>query len=180
LHLSDLVDDDVGVRRLFASMNDPRYSEAELVDMVDREGRVLGSLPRPYVHAWNILHRGIGLIVAMDEDRSSEGGRAPIVYMHRRTTMKRIFPSLYDRFVGGVSCQGEGARMTAAREVAEELGLRRAIDFVFGKGGGETMTAGENDPLSEKLFKCTVSTVYNRCVVAMFTYTRCDGKNIIW
>jgi hypothetical protein len=26
LHLSDLVDDDVGVRLLFASMNDPRYS----------------------------------------------------------------------------------------------------------------------------------------------------------
>ncbi len=29
LHLSDLVDDDVGVRRLFASMNDPQYPEAE-------------------------------------------------------------------------------------------------------------------------------------------------------
>ncbi len=151
-----------------------------MVDMVDREGRVLGSLLGTYVHAWNILHRGVGLIVAMNEDRSSEGGRAPMVYMHRRMTMKRIFPSLYDMFVGGVSCRGEGARMTAAREVAEELGLRRAMDFVFGKGWGETMTAGENDPLSDKLFKCTVCTVYNRCVVAMFTYTTCDGDNITW
>jgi hypothetical protein len=148
--------------------------------MVDREGRVLGSLPGPYVHAWNILHRGVGLIVAMDEERSSEGGRALMVYMHRRTMMKRIFPSHYDMFVGGVSCRGEGARMTTAREVAEELGLRRAMDFVFGKGGGETMTAGENDPLSDKLFKCTVCTVYNRCVVAVFTYTTCDGENITW
>ncbi len=84
-----------------------------------------------------------------------------MVYMHRRTTLKRIFPSLYDMFVGGLSCRGEGARITAAREVAEELGLRRAMDFVFVKVGGETMTAGENDPLSEKLFKCTVCTVYN-------------------
>ncbi len=67
--------------------------------------------------------------------------------------------------------------MTAVREVAEELGLRRAMAFVFGKGGGETLTAAENDPLSEKLFKCTV---YNRCVVAMFTYTTCDGENITW
>jgi hypothetical protein len=51
--------------------------------------------------------------------------------------------------------------MTAAREVAEELGLRRAMDFVFGKDGGKTMTAGENDLLLDKLFKCTVCTVYN-------------------
>ncbi len=84
-----------------------------------------------------------------------------MVYMHRRTTIKRIFPYFYDMFVRGVSCRGEGARMTAAQEVAEELGLRRAIDFVLGKGGGEAMTTGENDPLSDKLFKCTVCTVYN-------------------
>ncbi len=161
LHLSNLIDNDVGVRRLFASMIDPRYSKAELVDMVDHKGRVLGSLPQPYVHAWNILHRGVGLIVAMDEDQSSEGGRAPMVYMHHRTTMKSIIPSLYDMFFWGVSCRGEGARITVTREVAEELGLRCAMDFVFGKGGGETMTAGENDLLSDKLFKCTVCTVYN-------------------
>jgi 8-oxo-dGTP pyrophosphatase MutT (NUDIX family) len=183
LHLSDLVDDDVGVRRLFASMNDPGYSEAELVDMVDREGRVLGSLPRPYVHAWNILHRGVGLIVAKDEgasSRSFEGGRAPMVYVHRRTSTKRIFPSLYDMFVGGVSCRGEGAKMTAAREVAEELGLRRAMDFIVDEGGEEMMTTRENDPLSDELFKCIVCTAYNRCVVSMFTYTTCDGENISW
>ncbi len=103
-----------------------------------------------------------------------------MVYMHRRTMMKRIFPSFYDMFVGGVSCWGEGMRMTATQEVAEELGLRRTMDFVFGKGGGGTMTAGENDPLSDKLFKCTVCTVYNQCIVAMFTYTTCDGENITW
>ncbi len=73
------------------------------MDMADRKGRVLGSLPRPYVHAWNV-----GLIVAMDEDQSSEGGRAPMVYMHHRTTMKRIFPSLYDMFVGGGVLSGQG------------------------------------------------------------------------
>jgi hypothetical protein len=59
-----------------------------------------------------------------------------MVYMHRRTTKKCISPLLYNLFVGGASCQGEGARMTTVRVVAEELGLRRAMDFVFGKGGG--------------------------------------------
>ncbi len=62
----------------------------------------------------------------------------------------------------------------------EELGLRRSRELVFGKGGGETMTAGENDLLSDKLFKCTVCTVYNQCIVAMFTYRMCDGENITW
>jgi hypothetical protein len=90
--------------------------------MVDREGRVLRSLPGPYVHAWNILHRGVGLIVVMDEDRSSEGGRTPMVYMHCRTTMKRIFPSPYDMFVRGVSCWGEGARMTRHERWRRSLG----------------------------------------------------------
>jgi hypothetical protein len=168
-------------------MNDPQYSEAESVDMVDREGRMLGSLPRSYVHAWNIIHRDVGLIIAKDEDLSSEGGCAPMVYVHRRTSTKRIFPSLYDMFVVGVSCRRKDTRTTAAREVAEQLGLRRAMDFIFGKGGEETMTAGEetmtageNDPLSDKLFKCTVCTVYNRCVMLMFTYTTCDGENITW
>ncbi len=66
------------------------------------------------MHAWNILHRGVSLIIAMDEDRSSKEGHAPLVYMQRRTTMKRIFLSLYDMFVGGVSCRGKGARMTIA------------------------------------------------------------------
>ena len=186
LHLSDLVDNDnIGVRQLFASMNnDARYSESELVDMVDREGRILGSLPRPYVHAWNILHRGVGLIVTKDEDvfRSFEGGRAPMVYVHQRTSTKRIFPSLYDMFVGGVSCRGEGSRMTAAREVAEELGLKRAVDFIVeDDGGGETTTTGRgDDPLSDELFKCTVCTSYNRCVVTMFTYTTCTGESVTW
>jgi hypothetical protein len=148
--------------------------------MVDCKDWVLGSLSGLYVHAWNILHRGVGLIIVMDKDQSSKGGRAPMVYMHHRTTMKRIFLSRYDMFVGGVSCWGKGARMTTAREVAEELRLRRAMDFVFGKGRGDTMTTGENDLLSDKLFKCTVCTVYNQCIVAMFTYTSCNGEYITW
>ncbi|KAL3770408.1 hypothetical protein ACHAW5_002325 [Stephanodiscus triporus] len=195
LLLSDLDDDnDVGVRRLFASMDDDydragrRHSEAELVDMVDGTGAVLGSLPRPYVHAWNVLHRGVGLLVSKDEDvlRSLDDGRTmPLVYVHRRTSTKRIFPSLYDMFVGGVSCRGERSRTTAAREVAEELGLGRALEFV--DGGGMTMTGSattttiqeNDDPLSDELFKCTVCTPYNRCVVSVFSYVARDGEEVI-
>ncbi len=64
--------------------------------------------------------------------------------------------------------------------MVEELELKHAIDFVFGKGGGGMMTARENDPLLDTLFKCTVCIVYNQCAVSMLTCTTCDGENVTW
>lgn len=45
------------------------------------------------------------------------------VYCHRRTSTKRVFPSMYDMFIGGVSGTMEPAATTALRELGEELGL---------------------------------------------------------
>lgn len=110
LYLTDLtnLDWNGGVMKLFSSL-EPQNEHLEVVDMVDHEGIVLGSLPRTYVHKWNILHRGIGMIVCKDEDvfKSIQDRKVPEVYVHQRTSTKRIFPSLYDMFVGGVSCRGE-------------------------------------------------------------------------
>ena len=89
----------------------------------------------------------------------------PDLYTHRRTDTKRIFPSLYDMFVGGVSTVKEESKITAAREVAEELGLDRAL----------------TDPtmLSDPLFECIVCTSYNRCVVTVFCCTFDSAKDSI-
>jgi 8-oxo-dGTP pyrophosphatase MutT (NUDIX family) len=147
---------EAGVLELFEPILDT--SNVELIDMVDREGIPLGSIPRPLVHTFNILHRGVGVVVAKDARIVRSGmTEFPDLYVHRRTATKRIFPSLYDMFVGGVSSAGEDARNSAAREIAEELGLTRAL----------------TDPsaLSGPLFHCTVYTSYNRCVVTVFCYT---------
>jgi len=166
-----------GVRHLFTPLNS-QHANMEIVDMVNQQGRVLGSLPRPYIHTWNILHRGIGMIVSKDVDifKAFKSGKTPDVYVHQRTSTKRIFPSLFDMFVGGVSSSGEDAQWTAAREVAEELGLKRALDALENKQEDQII-----NPLSEELFQCTVCTSYNRCVVSMFTYT-CDTalESITW
>jgi 8-oxo-dGTP pyrophosphatase MutT (NUDIX family) len=149
----------------------------EIVDMVNHHGRILGSLPRPFVHSWNILHRGIGMIVTKDKTilNPAQGGRRPEIYVHQRAATKRIFPSLYDMFVGGVSSRGESAEITAAREIAEELGLTGALEFQ------RSTDSKHFNPLSEELFQCTVCTPYNRCVVSMFTY-RCltEKETIGW
>ena len=166
---------DIGIRQLFQPLN-ADYANMEIVDMVNQNGDILGSLPRPFVHTYNILHRGIGMIVSQDVsilDRENFRNTMPNIYVHQRTDTKRIFPSMYDMFVGGVSCRGESAELTAAREVAEELGLKGALEF------HQDMT--KTNPLSAELFKCVVCTGYNRCVVSMFAY-QCISteENISW
>lgn len=155
---------ETGVMELFMTTLDT--SNVEMVDMVDREGIPLGSIPRPLVHTFNLLHRGIGMVVAKDAwiDRSGMTVFPPL-YVHRRAATKRIFPNLYDMFVGGISMTGEDAKTTAVREAAEELGLSRAL----------------TDPasLSDPLFDCTVYTSYNRCVVTVFCYRFDSSKDFI-
>lgn len=143
----------------------------EIVDMTDWKGGVLGMVPRNLVHSLNILHRGIGLTCSKDAAFSE-------LYVHRRTDFKRIFPSLYDMFVGGVSLSGEDPKLTAAREVAEELGLSRAL--LLDENSNEEQP--NHEALSDPLFTCVVCTSYNRCVVTVFQYTIQDpsAETISW
>jgi 8-oxo-dGTP pyrophosphatase MutT (NUDIX family) len=144
----------------------------EIVEMVDRTGTALGRVPRRLVHRHNLLHRGVGVFVTADRfvdvDPSEEAaaGRCaqPDVYVHRRTSTKRIFPSLYDMFVGGVSLAGESGSATALREVAEELGLDGNPARIIGP-----------------ILTCVVCTSYNRCVVDLFCYaTDRDTESVRW
>lgn len=138
-----------GYAPLFASFFPPetKMDDVEMSDMVDGEGNPIGYIPRPLLHKFNVLHRGVGILVCND----SHDALSSKIYVHQRVETKRIFPSLYDMFVGGVSTSGEDLKVTAAREVGEELGLTRSS-------------------LSDELFQCTICTSYNRCVVTVFTY----------
>lgn len=153
-----------GCAPLFASILPPDIDlgKIEMSDMVNGDGNSIGYIPRPLVHKFNLLHRGIGIVVCRDAHltKSAQDQILPEVYVHQRTDTKRIFPSLYDMFVGGVATAGEDLKMTAAREVGEELGLTRPS-------------------LSDELFKCTVCTSYNRCVVTVYTYKFDSGHDRI-
>lgn len=89
-------------------------SASELVDVVDRDDRVVGVATRAEIRARNLWHRAC-YIVALDGE-----GR---VFVHLRTPTKDIFPSHYDLVVGGVLASGEDYRAGAEREVREELGV---------------------------------------------------------
>ena len=145
----------------------------EWVEMVTATGTVLGIVPRKLVHSHNLLHRGIGLFVTKDRAldpccSATEHESFPDLYVHQRTATKRIFPSLYDMFVGGVSGAGESAELTARREVSEELGLTQALNK-------------ENDKLSSPILDCVVCTSYNRCLVTLFSYAMdTSTESVAW
>lgn len=146
---------EIGFVPLFANLlpEGVDFDTLELSDFVTGDGEPVGYVPRILLHKANLLHRGIGIVVCKDSHitMTNDDSNMPDLYCHQRTDTKRIFPSLYDMFVGGVATSGENLEVTAAREIGEELGLTRPS-------------------LSEALFKCTVCTSYNRCVVTVYTY----------
>lgn len=166
------------IRSLFQQML-VDTSDSELVEMVQgycNEASSsttlwLGVVPRQWVHKCNLLHRGIGVFVTKDRPirfPCPSSWKQPDLYCHQRTATKRIFPSLYDMFVGGISLVGEEPNDTARREIAEELGLKAAFEKDDGK-------------LSDRLFRCVVCTAYNRCVVDVFGYVvDTTTERIVW
>lgn len=87
----------------------------EILDVVDEHDRVVGQAPRGEVYARGLRHRCVFVLVRDAEDR---------LFVHRRTAVKLVFPSLYDMFVGGVVGTGETYDEAALREAEEELGVR--------------------------------------------------------
>ncbi|WP_329114904.1 NUDIX domain-containing protein [Streptomyces sp. NBC_01465] len=87
----------------------------ELLDVVDASDRVTGQLARGEVYANKLLHRCVFILA-----RDAEGR----IFVHRRTPVKLVFPSLYDMFVGGVVGAGESYDAAALREAEEELGVQ--------------------------------------------------------
>jgi 8-oxo-dGTP pyrophosphatase MutT (NUDIX family) len=94
---------------------DPADPAAELVAVHDAAGAVVGVAPRGEVYARSLWH-GVGGVLL----RSVDGER---VYVHRRTATKLVMPGLHDCWAGGVIGPGETPAETAARELAEELGV---------------------------------------------------------
>ncbi|WP_129309982.1 NUDIX domain-containing protein [Streptomyces sp. L2] len=107
----------------------------EILDVVDEHDRVVGQYPRGEVYARGLRHRCV-FIQARDAS-----GR---LFVHRRTPVKLVFPSLYDMFVGGVVGAGETYDEAALREAEEELGVSGLprpeflFKFLYDDGAGKS------------------------------------------
>jgi 8-oxo-dGTP pyrophosphatase MutT (NUDIX family) len=95
---------------------------SELVEHVDEHDRVLGVVERDEAVRQNRPHR-IAATICRDRE-----GR--ILVLRRAGTLSR-FPGYYDVMVGGAVDVGESYEEAAARELAEELGVRAPVRFLF-------------------------------------------------
>jgi isopentenyldiphosphate isomerase len=97
--------------RLVRVILDP---SAELVTVLDDDGRPYGVAPRLVIRTQNLLHAATAVLVRRPDGR---------IYVHRRTETKDIYPGAHDCWAGGVLGAGETPDDGARRELAEELGI---------------------------------------------------------
>lgn len=86
----------------------------ELVALVDESGNPVGAAPRTLVRRDNLRHAATAVLV-----RNSAGD----IYVHQRAATKDWAPSHHDAAAGGILRSGEDPAESAARELAEELGI---------------------------------------------------------
>ena len=102
-----------------------QLANAELVDEIDVDDRVLRVVPRSTMRAERLRHRAVFVAVLDGSGR---------LLVHRRSPAKDVWPGWCDIAVGGVVASGETYEVAAAREVAEEIGIRGASCEVIDDG----------------------------------------------
>ena len=88
---------------------------AELVEVVDAAGNVVGVVTRAEMRGQNLRHRAVAIFVR----RPGDGA----VLVHQRAAWKDVWPSYWDLAFGGVCAVGEPWIDAARRELAEEAGV---------------------------------------------------------
>jgi 8-oxo-dGTP pyrophosphatase MutT (NUDIX family) len=97
-----------------------RWVGGELVDVVDEADRVVRTVTRSEMRRDVLRHRATYVFVL-----STDGLR---VLAHQRSAAKDLWPSRWDLAVGGVVSAGETYDASAARELAEEVGVSAALE----------------------------------------------------
>jgi len=105
----------------------------EIVTIVDENNRVAGTATRKEMRARGLIHRATYILVF-----NSRGE----IFVQKRTDSKDIYPGYYDVATGGVVLADESYEQSAARELAEELGilgteLSPLFDFYYESGNNK-------------------------------------------
>src|SRR5262245_44457073 len=94
----------------------------ELVDVIDAEGRTIGTVSRQEMRGRRLPHRCVYILVF--------NGRGEL-FVHLRTPTKDVYPGYWDVAIGGVLAAGESFDEGALREGREELGVEIKPEPLF-------------------------------------------------
>ncbi|GAB7080636.1 NUDIX hydrolase [Megalodesulfovibrio paquesii] len=86
----------------------------ELVEAVDSRNRPLAVMPLQVVHAQQLFHRSVRIMVY------NPAGK---LYLQKRSRNKSVYPGRWEISASGHAQAGESQEDAARREVAEELGI---------------------------------------------------------
>jgi len=89
----------------------------EIVQIVDEQNQEVAHVPRRVMREGCLIHRACYILVF---NRQRE------IFVQKRTMSKDIYPGYLDVATGGVVLAGESYELSAKRELAEELGVRKA------------------------------------------------------
>ena len=90
-------------------------SDAERIAWVDEQDQPLGGVLRSVLRAQHLIGRCTYILLF---------NSAGQLCVHRRTLSKALYPGYWDMAAGGMVLDGEDYADSAARELAEELGVR--------------------------------------------------------
>lgn len=102
-------------RTLDPAAGTPPQHDGERFDVVDENDEVIGTKPRGEVHAGNLLHRAVHILVF---------NQAGELLLQKRSAWKDREPSKWDSSAAGHLEPGESYEAGAGRETEEELGIR--------------------------------------------------------
>lgn len=88
----------------------------EIVQIVDEQNQEVAQVSRQVMREGGLVHRACYILVF---NRSRE------IFVQKRTMTKDIYPGYLDVATGGVVLAGESYELSAKRELAEELGVRK-------------------------------------------------------
>lgn len=94
----------------------------EIVQIVDLDNREIGSVFRHIMREQRLIHRASYILVF---------NQAEELFVQKRTMNKDIYPGYWDVATGGVVLAGESYEQSAVRELAEELGVKGQLKFLF-------------------------------------------------
>lgn len=90
-------------------------SSAEFVQIVDENNEEIAAVTRRLMREQNLIHRASYVLVFNSRVE---------LFVQQRTLSKDIYPGYHDVAAGGVVMAGESYEESAARELAEELGVK--------------------------------------------------------